>query len=99
MFGLTSADITSIIQVLEAHPEVEEAIIYGSRAMGNYKPGSDVDLALKGLLKESRVMDIAAQLNERLPLPYKFDVLAYSNLTNQALVEHIDRYGKTFYTR
>lgn len=99
MFGLSSSDIESITKTLRSHPEVEEAIIFGSRAMGNDKPGSDVDFALKGTVDESTATEIAIELNERLPLPYKFDVFAYPTLTNKALIEHIDYYGKTFYRR
>lgn len=99
MFGLKPSEIDSIIATLRSHPEVEEAIIYGSRAMGNFKPGSDVDLALKGKANQDTAIAISIELNERLPLPYKFDVLAYSSLTNQALKQHIDQYGKIFYRR
>lgn len=88
-----------ITEVLQRYPDVEEVVIYGSRAMGNYKPGSDVDLALKGNLKPETSINVAVELNERLPLPYKFDVTAYSTLSNKPLIEHIDRYGKTFYKR
>lgn len=97
MFGLTAVDIDSIIKVLKSYPKIEEAIIYGSRAMGNYKPGSDIDLALKGQLDENDAISVSVDLNERLPLPYKFDVLAYSTLSNKALIEHIDHQGVAFF--
>ena len=45
MFGLLDRDIKYIIKALEQHDEIEKAIIFGSRAMGNYKKGSDVDIA------------------------------------------------------
>ena len=54
---------------------------------------------LKGHLRPETASDIAAELNERLPLPYKFDVVAYEDLSNEPLVEHIDRYGKILYKR
>ena len=99
MFGLKPSGIDRIVEVLRHHPDVEEALIFGSRAMGNYKPGSDVDLALKGNLKSETCSEISIELNERLPLPYKFDVIAYSSLSHKPLIEHIDRYGKTLYTQ
>jgi len=98
MFGLKDSDIEWILRVLKYYPDVEEAIIFGSRAMGNYKPGSDVDIALKGTLHPETAMNIYAELNERIPLPYKFDVVNYSTLSHKPLLEHIDRHGKTFYT-
>ena len=99
MFGLKAKDIEQIFCVFKRYPEIEEVILYGSRAMGNFKPGSDIDFALKGVLHEETVSHVYVELNERLPLPYKFDVLSYSDLTNLSLKEHIDRYGKIFYSR
>lgn len=99
MFGLKPSEVASIVDVLQSFPDIEEAIVYGSRAMGNYKPGSDVDIALKGNLSPETSSDIAAILNERLPLPYKFDVIAYSILSNKDLIKHIDHHGKTLYKR
>jgi predicted nucleotidyltransferase len=99
MFGLTPKDIDLIIKTLQRYPDVEEVVVYGSRAMGNYKPGSDVDIALKGKLLTGTAGDIFAELNERLPLPYKFDVIEYSTISLKSLIEHIDQYGKTLYKR
>ena len=99
MFGLKPSDIAAIVDVLRSFPDIEEAIVFGSRAMGNHKPGSDVDIALKGNLALETSNDVTAILNERLPLPYKFDVIAYSTLSNKDLTEHIDHYGKTLYKR
>jgi predicted nucleotidyltransferase len=99
MFGLKPSDIESILTVLRRYPEVAEAVIFGSRAMGNFKPGSDVDIALKGSLNPDTATNISIELNERLPLPYKFDVLDYSTISELPLIEHIDRYGKTLFQR
>lgn len=99
MFGLRRSDIDAILKTLVRYEEVEEAILFGSRAMGNFKPGSDVDIALKGILSPDTVMEIGIELNERLPLPYKFDVLAYSAQLPGPLREDIDQYGKSFYKR
>lgn len=99
MFGLTTSDLDLIVAVLRKHADVEEAILFGSRAMGNYKPGSDVDMALKGNLLPETVSDVYAELNERIPLPYQFDVVEYASLSLQSLIEHIDHYGKSIYKR
>lgn len=48
MFGLKDSDITAIRQILSQFPEVQRALVFGSRAKGNHQNGSDVDLALKG---------------------------------------------------
>lgn len=99
MFGLNAPDIDMIIETLRRHPDIDKAVIFGSRAMGNYKPGSDVDIALKGNLKPETATNVSVELNERLPLPYKFDVVAYSDISHQPLVEHIDQYGKILYNQ
>lgn len=99
MFGLKPADIAAVIDAISRHNDVEEAIVFGSRAIGNYKSGSDVDIALKGRLGPDTAIDIAVELNERLPLPYKFDVVAYAALSHKPLIEHIDLYGKVLYKR
>src|SRR5436190_23886957 len=97
MFGLRPTDILLIIHQLKLHPEVKEAIIFGSRAMGNFKPGSDIDIAIKGEVDEEVAWTISSELNSRLPLPYKFDVVAYGKNTNPDLIKHIDQFGISFY--
>ena len=94
--GLTEADINRIRTTIEQFPEIEEAVIFGSRAKGTYKKASDVDLAIKGRAVTSETIKrLNFLLNEELPLPYFFDVVHYESLENQLLVEHIDRVGKS----
>ena len=100
MFGLGDVDIEIILTVLKSHPEVESALVFGSRAMGNYKPGSDVDLALQGpAVTDALATIISIELNERSPLPYKFDVVAYTNQLSMDLKTHIDAHGTLLYQR
>jgi len=100
MFGLKDRDLETIIAVLSKYGEVEKAIIFGSRAKGNYHNGSDVDLALKGKgIIFDTVSGISYELNEETPLPYHFDVLNYHTVKNQELRDHIDRVGAVFYNR
>ena len=97
-FGLTERDMDLIIETLAAFAEVEEAEIFGSRAMGHAKRGSDVDLALKGKrLDRTTVTHVKFVLDEELPLPYFFDVVHYDSLTNTALKAHIDDKGKVLF--
>ena len=99
-FGLTEKDIGLIRSAIEAHPEIEEVLVFGSRAMGNHKNGSDVDLAAKGDNVSLRTVSrLATRLNEELPLPYRFDVLDYAAIDTPALKEHIDSTGKTLFRR
>lgn len=98
MFGLKESDISILNQVLASYPDVTEAHIFGSRAKGNYKNGSDVDIAIKGnKISYDLVLDIATYLNEETLMPYRFDILDYHSITNKELSEHIDRAGILLY--
>ena len=100
MFGLQESDIISIKYALENYPEIKEAYIFGSRAKGNYRKGSDVDIAVKGNnISFSDILTIAGYLNEDTFMPYHFDVLDYDSIQNQQLTEHIDRAGILFYKK
>ena len=99
-FGLKDRTTKQIISVFLSFPEVEEVFVFGSRAKGNFKNGSDIDLALKGKKCTAEIaMCIEAILNEELPLPYKFDVVNYSTISNPDFTGHIDRVGKVFYRK
>jgi predicted nucleotidyltransferase len=74
--------------------------LFGSKAKGNYKKGSDIDLAIKGEnCSPALALHIQGFINEELPVPYMVDVIDYTSLTHKELKEHIDRVGLTFYTR
>lgn len=97
MFGLRSEDLELIRNVMKHYPDVKEAIVFGSRAKGNQQKGSDVDIALRGPGLEFQTAQIGGELNDELPLPYSFDVVALDALENTALREHIQRVGISFY--
>lgn len=100
MFGLIDRDIEYIVKAMKKFDEIEKAIVFGSRAMGNYKKGSDVDIAIIGEgITSSTVYGLDDYLNEVYPLPYFFDVLQYSSITNDNLKKHIDNEGKIIYER
>ena len=97
-FGLTQTDLDAIVAVVGHLPEVEEAVIFGSRAKGNYTAGSDVDIALKGAaVSHATASYISYKLNEETQMPYHFDVLNYQLISNPDLTNHIDRVGVPFY--
>ncbi len=99
MFGLKQDDIDAIIKLLRTYPQIEQAIIFGSRAKGNYKTGSDVDIALKGNNIDEAVWKIHYELEEESIMPYYFDILNYNKIENKDLIEHINRAGIVFYNR
>lgn len=98
-FGLSEKAVYLIKDTFKLFPGITEAIMFGSRAMGNYKKGSDVDIALKGKIDFTLLAKINALLNEELPLPYFFDLVAYDDIDNEELKQHIDEHGRVFYTR
>ncbi|MEQ6119162.1 nucleotidyltransferase domain-containing protein [Reichenbachiella sp. MALMAid0571] len=98
MFGLKDKDIAEIVSILDGFQEVEQALIFGSRAKGNHRNGSDVDIAIKGQEADFNIaLTIAGILNEDTTMPYHFDVLSYTDLNNKDLAAHIDRVGKLLY--
>jgi uncharacterized protein len=98
-YGLKEETIQKIQKVFEAFSQVDKAILYGSRAKGNFKPGSDIDLTLKGEnLNVSVINKISLQLDD-LYLPYTFDLSVYDHIDNKELLDHIARVGFEFYNR
>ncbi len=99
-FGLTEDAVERIKRVFTGHPEVEKAIIYGSRARGEYRDGSDVDIVLVGGpdLDGRTLFSIITEL-EDLPLPHTFDISVYPAPGSEELRAAIDRDGVLFYER
>lgn len=91
-FGLDPKMLLDIRKVFNTVPHLQWVKIYGSRAMGNYRSNSDIDLAFSSYTEE----DVAGKIwgiLENLPTPYQFDVTHYERVSNTALKEHIDRVG------
>ena len=99
IFGLKESDITKINEIFEKYPAVEKVILYGSRAKGNFKNGSDIDLTIVDSdLSFSQLLEIENKIDDLL-LPYKIDLSQSKNITNLELLDHISRIGKTFYLK
>jgi predicted nucleotidyltransferase len=96
--GLSVQAVAAICGVLASHPNVSQAILFGSRAKGNYKNGSDIDLAVTGPVDLSELGTIAWELDDLL-LPWEVDLLQFDRITNQDLREHITRVGQVFYSK
>lgn len=96
-FGLPERTVSELINFFKSKPEIEKVLIYGSRAKGTYKNGSDIDFAIWTDNDENSYR-ILWELDE-LPTPYTFDVTNYKFLTNENLKKSIDSDGKLFYSR
>ena len=96
--GLNAEASSKICAVFKKHPQVEKVVLYGSRAMGTYKPSSDVDLSLFGKnLTQDLIWTISQELDDLL-LPQVFDLSLFDSIDNPELKEHIARVGIIFYS-
>lgn len=97
--GLSDAAINKIISVLKKNPKIVAAILYGSRAMGNYRNGSDIDLTLHAPeLTLSELLKIENEMDDLL-IPYQVDLSLFHQIENRELVDHIERVGREFYRK
>jgi len=97
-YGLKEDIIEKIQNVFTIFPQVEKVILYGSRAKGNYKNGSDIDLTLRGENIDLSVLNKISLRLDDLYLPQIFDLSIYNKIDNKELLEHIDRIGIEFYS-
>ena len=82
-----------IIDVFIKYPSIEDLILFGSRAMGNFKSSSDIDLCLMGKeLNWSELAMMEADLDD-LMLPWQFDLIMYTSIVNDELKAHIKKHG------
>lgn len=98
MFGLQQKDIDAIKRCFAQYPEIEQVLLYGSRTMGNYRKGSDINLTIKGNLDHRNLLKLETELDDLL-LPYKIDLSLYHKINNPDLTEHIQKVGLQFYEK
>ena len=98
--GLPPAVVEKINAILIRYPQVDRATLYGSRAKGNYKNGSDIDLTLHGGadLTLNVVYRILNDLDDLL-LPYTIDLSIFHEIDNPDVIAHIQRVGVPFYKK
>jgi predicted nucleotidyltransferase len=98
-FGLKEATINKIIAVFGKYTQIDKILLYGSRAKGNYRNGSDIDLTLIGdQLNYSQLSSIESDIDD-LFLPYSFDISIFKDIDNPDLIEHINRIGVVLYEK
>lgn len=97
-FGLSEKSMEIIREIYSQFPQIKSVILYGSRAKGNFKPGSDIDMTI--VAAPSFDFSALAKVNmmfHESSLPYLYDISDFSKLTNPDLIEHIKRCGKVIY--
>ena len=98
-YGIPDTVFGKILEAIQSCSKVEEAVLFGSRAKGNYRPGSDIDIALKGVkVSLAEKIGIEIFLGDAI-FPYKLDLVIYGDISEPALKEHIDRAGVSLFQR
>ena len=98
-FGLYPKSLATVRAILASEPKVEKAILYGSRAMGTYKNGSDIDLTLIGPDLDYGALAALSGALDDSDIPYMVDLSILTQIKNPSLVDHIQRVGKVLYQR
>jgi uncharacterized protein len=99
-FGLKETTIQKICAVFACYPQVEKAVLYGSRAKGSHKTGSDIDLTLHG--GGDMVLPVLYKIMEEIDnllLPYTFDLSIFNLISDPDVIGHIERVGVTLYDK
>ena len=95
--GLMERDRQTLFEIFEKFQEVKSVYLYGSRAKGTYKSGSDIDLAImNGNVSPKTIRSIKAEIQDS-NLPYFVDITDFTTLNHKELAEHIQRMGVPFY--
>ncbi len=98
-FGLPAEAVEKLRGVFQGWPQIQRVLLYGSRAKGSYRPGSDIDLTIEGeQLSLSQLLAIENQIDDLL-LPWMVDLSLKHHIDNPSLLDHIQRVGVSFYTR
>jgi len=98
-FGLRAEVLEQLNELFKSHPEIVTVVLYGSRAKGTYRPGSDIDITIKGEhFNDSLVGKLAEEIDDLL-LPYSFDISSWSQIDNPDLLSHIERVGIVIYQK
>ena len=98
-FGLLPKEYQIISRILEKYLlSSQSVVVYGSRAKGNYKETSDIDLVIKGDYKKDIIGNLLDEIDES-NFPYLCDISYFEKITSQNLKEHINRVGKVFYEK
>lgn len=99
-YGLPANDFEEILTCFRQLPSISQVTLYGSRALGTQRTGSDIDLTLHGTgLTLSDTVYPLTQLLDDLNLPYTFDISIHEHIENDSLLNHIERVGIPLYEK
>ena len=96
-FGLSDTVIKELQNVFMRYANIEKVLIFGSRSKGNYRAGSDIDLAVIGKDIDYRlILNLQCDIDD-LGLLYSIDLLDCQKKKGTPIGNHIDRVGQVFY--
>ncbi len=99
-FGLKEGVIDSIVNIIKQYKEIERASIFGSRARGDYKPTSDIDIVLYGDLLTNTINTKVFFEIEELYIPFKIDLINFNTLSEKnKLKQNIEKEGIDIYVQ
>jgi predicted nucleotidyltransferase len=99
-FGLSDNSLEILYALFRKYGGIHRVLLYGSRAMGNYRAGSDIDIALVtgDDFSYSELIELKTELDDS-SLPYFVDVSILNRINNKSLIEHINRVGQVLYEK
>ena len=98
-FGITDSELETITNVFLSSDKVDRAVLFGSRVKNDFRPGSDIDIAIYGVhLRFDDFLSLAVQV-DALDLLYKIDLVRFESIESLELIDHINRLGVTIYDR
>ncbi len=99
-YGLSLDQLKEITKVLASYPEVESAVLFGSRVIDTFKEASDIDMAIKGKKADySLALKLKDHFEDETDLPFFFDIISYSTIKSEDLKKHIHSKGKVIYRK
>ncbi len=97
--GISEPEFQRLTHVFSHFPQITKVLLFGSRAKGTFKPGSDIDLAVfaNKPFEFNHWLDLQIEFEE-LDFPQKIDAIEVTKIQNQDLLEHIERVGEVVYS-
>lgn len=97
--GLPARALEQFNATFRRWPQIDRVILYGSRAKGNFRAGSDIDLCLEAdTMNIAELLQLSGEIDDLL-LPWKVDLALKHTIENPDLLTHIERLGVTLYQR
>ena len=97
--GIPQANSQQLLELIRSHPHVQKVVLYGSRALGRQRAGSDVDLCLVApSMALGELLELGAALDDLL-LPWQIDLQLRHLIAHEGLVAHIERAGQLLWER